>query len=307
MMRIIKIIGVCVLLGPVNVYGQSENASIKEMHRLAKLNSRSDNYVQTPLSSPPPNESTPYFEAGIKTCLNLINYARDQEKFKYKYADLNISMFIVIRMYDAFSSPIYPPNYQPGINYFKYFKPRKNIYSYLDVELKHLSNGQSGSFYIPETDTLNLINGDFSTNFLSVKYTQIHQIKQFRLFQTYGLRTDWGIPNSVLSLDNQLKESYGIYRVMADFQVISPTFSFFKSATKFRLLGRTENTYILGDLSNYPSEQKYRYSLKAKLTLYPENTIKLGGFLQYYTGRDYYNIRFGNHLNIWSVGMTYNL
>ncbi|UTW66319.1 hypothetical protein KFE94_16965 [bacterium SCSIO 12643] len=291
---------------PFGTKSQS-NESLVEMHRLAKLNSRSSNYISTPLNAPLHNESNTLFEAGIYANLKLINNSQDPNSLKYKYADFDFNMFLTLRMYNEFSSPIYPLNYQPGFNYIKFFKPNKNTYSYLDFEIKHLSNGQSGTFYRPETDSFNLATGDFSTNYLSVKYTRIHKIKDFRLFQTYGFRIDGGIPNSILSLESELKQSYGIYRLMADFQGISPSFSILKSDKQFLLIGRIENTYILGDLSEYHSEQKYRYSLKAKLSLYPAEGIRFGGFIQYYTGRDYYNVRFINNISVLSLGLTFNL
>lgn len=295
------------LIISVSLSGQN-SISIEEMHHLAALNTGYDSYITTPLSRPDTIEPYAYFEAGIASKIKLINSKKD--KIDIKYSDLELSMYFLLRMYNEESSPIHPLNFEPGLSYTHYIKPKHlHKFSYFTVDLKHMSNGQKGEFYIPGTDTINLGSGNFSTNFIAVKYSKVNKIKDFTFFQTYGIRLDGGIPNTVLSMEEGLKKSYGQTRLMANFQLISPVISLSakESAFKFRTTLRLENTFIAGDLSNYPDEEKDRYNFKGKLVLYPEESIRLGLYSQFYYGRDYYNLKFTDIFDIWSVGVIYNI
>lgn len=300
-----------VLIFALTMSFQAQNSfPIERMHHLASLNTGYDSYIVTPISRPDEVEPYPYFEAGIATKIKLMNFNHEEKGFKNPYSDLELSMYFLLRMYNEESSPIHPLSFEPGLTYTRYLKPKNaQSFSYLSFSIKHLSNGQEGDFYIPGTDTINLTSGNFSTNFITLKYAKVNEAKEFTFFQTYGIRLDGGIPNSVLEMEPHLKNSYGQIRLMGDFQLMSPVISLSKNETafKFRAILRLENTFIAGDLSNYQDTEKDRYSFKGKLILYPEESIRLGLYTQFYYGRDYYNLKYTDIFDIWSIGLTYNL
>ena len=61
--------------------------------------------------------------------------------------------------------------------------------------------------------------------------------------------------------------------------------------------------YIVGDLSNYPYENKYRFGCHAYLTYMPSTTNEVGFLIHGYTGRDYLNIRFDDIVFIGELGL----
>lgn len=82
---------------------------------------------------------------------------------------------IIIRMYNEPSVPVKTPSYMPSILFyhqlkvpfsrkvFTYFKSPNRL-TFMTYRLIHHSNGQSGSYYIHGTDSINFVNGNFSVN-----------------------------------------------------------------------------------------------------------------------------------------------
>lgn len=300
---------ILISLLPIGMGAQSR-FPIEKMHHLASLNTGYDSYIITPISRPDEAEAYPYFEAGIASKIKLMNFNSEKNGFAKPNSDLEISMYFLLRMYNEESSPIHPLSFEPGITYTHYLPSRTaTSFNYFTFAFKHLSNGQKGEYFIPGTDTVNLQSGNFSTNYISMNYSRVNEVRGATFFQTYGLRLDGGIPNTVLSMEENLYNNYGQIRLMANFQFISPVISLFEKqpSLAFRTILRLENTYIAGDLSKYDDDEKDRYSFKGRLSLYPESGLRMGLYTQFYVGRDYYNLKFNDIFDVWSIGITYNL
>jgi len=313
----------------------SGDHNLNLLFKLVKSNSGKTSYVYFPLSRPEIKESYPYFEAASNTNISVFEGKEKHSTF-WKHTNMQLGVNLLLRMYNEESSPIHPMNFEPGIVFNHFFNPKSysetwlnrssteiNNYYYCTLEAKHLSNGQSGPFYIPGTDSINYENGDFSTNFVKLKFSHVNRgllNPESYLIQTYGIRIDWGIPGTVLRIQEGLLNSYGKYRLIANYQWISRPFSLFNikatsklgqtdETLKFRLITRVENTYIIGNLTNFPDENtdKDRYNFNARVTLYPIDYVEMGLFVNFFVGRDYYNLKFTDKKDIWSIGLTYNL
>ncbi|WP_317899998.1 hypothetical protein [Aurantibacillus circumpalustris] len=89
---------------------------------------------------------------------------------------------IVIRMYNETSVPVKTPSYMPSILFyhrikspfnrkiFNFFKTEDQL-AFLTYRVSHHSNGQNGGYYIPNTDSINFVNGNFSTNALEIAFS----------------------------------------------------------------------------------------------------------------------------------------
>ncbi|MEO6305564.1 MAG: hypothetical protein ABIP51_20540 [Bacteroidia bacterium] len=101
-----------------------------------------------------------------------------------KKKSIGIAFFpkIVVRMFHETSVPVKTPSYNPSIllyhrikspfakKVFQLFTPQNQI-TFLTYRLIHHSNGQNGSYFIPGTDTINYVNGNFSTNAVEVGFS----------------------------------------------------------------------------------------------------------------------------------------
>lgn len=267
------------------------------------------NYLSIPLTKEFFNTGISRLEGGFYPNIKII----DKKTKKNRPIELDVLFQLTFRMYKESSSPIYPLNYEPGIRFTRYFlKESKDTSSFISFDLRHFSNGQSGSFYINNSDSVNLRSGNFSTNYIMPSYTRIYRTKSdFIFLYQLGVRFDWGIPNTVLEKSDGLENIYGNYRFQANLQAESPKFSLFDKNKKYKLIFRVENTYIAGKLTkpinnSDEGDDLERYSIKARLFLKPLQGVKAGIFLQYYNGRDYYNLRFTQETRNLSLGIIYN-
>jgi len=180
----------------------------------------------------------------------------------------------------------------------------------LFISLNHHSNGQRGDLIGEES--LNIINGQFSTNYLKVFHTwsfvKNNQQNNFLL----GLESHFtektlnaNIPGS---LSEFVGDSYGTQRFLFGY-MYSVNFD----------LGRFKNLdlrfkmnyeYILKE----PENKKYynlfnreneipRHDLSLELMLFPNWNSDLGFFTRLHSGQDYYNLYFFNNLTQLQFGI----
>jgi hypothetical protein len=276
------------------------------------------NYLMFPLSKPYENLSKTTFEGSVFPTISLLK----KETKNKSLIELEALFHLTFRMYNEDSSPIYPLNFEPGFRFTKYFSTlKKNKQSFITLDLRHFSNGQSGSFYVNNSDTVNLVNGNFSTNYFLPSFSEIYRFKNgLSLKYQLGVQLEWGIPNTVFSRAVNQKDIYGSIRFLTNFQLESPEFSIWPKEKKYRLILNLENCYIGGHVPAITNgdggddfeengeleAESEKMSIRARLLLKPLNGAKIGWFLQYYNGRDYYNLRFTQENRQLAFGMIYN-
>ena len=206
---------------------------------------------------------------------------------------------IVLRQYATGSEPVPPPSYMPRITLYYWgapFAQRRHIdsvvYSFLRVG--HHSNGQEEPFYDSTTSQVNIRNGDFFTNYIEAGVSK----RFFGRGPTIGtqhLSLEWH-PAGFMA--KAMRPIYGRYRARAGTRLQWPAGA----------LGEIDGAmvdlqYIAGPLQ--PGRRDLRSRLTLSTTLYSElkHLGDFSPFVSYYTGQDYYNIRFGRQISVVRVGV----
>jgi hypothetical protein len=231
----------------------------------------------------------------------------------------------------TFSSPLLPFNnkFGLGLDFLLSSLPglekEHSTPVWLTVQMLHYSNGQADSFFIRNQEGVmrnNYRSGDFSTNPLRMMLNVAHHSSD-RSIVSFGLGWQKEIDlKGPFGMSNELFNNYGKNRALFNFQwlivsklvVRSPSNprirakdSTIKVTKRRQFSFRSEMEYIVGDLSAFPLERKYRLGWHAYLTYMPSTTNEVGFLVHTYTGRDYLNIRFDDIVFIGQAGLFVRL
>ena len=230
---------------------------------------------------------------------------------------------IQLRMFNEESFPVRPPNFNPYfgfyylLNNFGQHARSTNNLTYLEFQLAHLSNGQSGSFFNPDS-TINLDDGNFSTNYYRIGITRSQYLPasgnillDSALFSASFLyRDDWSLSGTPFVIDESLEGRYALQRLNFVIQLRTKNISQgsyeYNNSTyrrQFSYLFRLNNEYRIGDVSRIDGKSR-RYSLDLMVALYPANWRMFGLMAKYYYGRDHYNIRFNRKISFFQLGFV---
>ncbi len=242
------------------------------------------------------------------------------------------------------SFPVRPLNFNPTLSYVHFIQKGKytnkcsdtyigrksHNYSYYFIDLAHFSNGQSDSAIRTGADHNNHYTGNFSTNYLKVglNFSSIGDRSAIWFTHSYFYQWDMNLFGVFGYDDNQLKR-YGKHRVGGMFQLQSEAYNIHRKRNnvkryKCKLDGgydarnrvkdfsdwyftwqlRAEPTFIAGNLDNYFRRDKERLSMKFSAAIYPLNWRSLGMLVQYYYGRDYYNIRYDQKMSRFQIAFV---
>jgi hypothetical protein len=220
------------------------------------------------------------------------------------------------------SSPLLPSNNRFGVGFDLLLSSTGNLIkdrttpAWLTVQLLHYSNGHADSFFIKDDEgnqRNNYRSGDFSTNSLRVLFNLANvSARQHVLSASVGWQREVDL-SGPFGLNPELYNSYGKHRALFSFQWLRASKlvtrnSIFSTSTKKvakqrQFSFRTDMEYIVGNLSNFPHKNKYRFGCHAYLTYMPSTTNEVGFLIHGYTGRDYLNVRFDDIVFIGEVGL----
>lgn len=222
------------------------------------------------------------------------------------------------------SSPLLPYNNKFGLGLDVLLTPLQNLQkentmlSWFTVQVHHYSNGQSDSFFI-ESPVLrnNYRDGDFSTNYIRglLHIAKSRQQKNI-LHAAVGYHHEFD-PGGALGRSKELDNYYGDKRLLLEFQFTQKPIRRQKTHInrsngnvdsievdiRKQFSFRTELDYILGDLSEFTGNNKYRLGWHTYFTFMPAVTNEVGFILHTYLGRDYLNIRFDDVVFIGGLGL----
>jgi len=207
---------------------------------------------------------------------------------------------IIIRMYNEFSYPVRTPSYIPQVTFYYLTGNKKAETNYTFYgRIAHHSNGQDNDFY-NSNGSINTLSGNFATNFFElglIKTTQSTQLNAVKFFKS-SLEVH---PKSWM-----LQELHGQYSGLRWHN----SFTAFKLSREqanksknpnFSL--KVETTYMFDAINNWNTLDIKR--LNAGLTFYyhPKFLEDIGLFVQFYHGKDYYNIYFDETLDVIRFGI----
>lgn len=203
----------------------------------------------------------------------------------------------------------------------------------LNITAHHYSNGQPPGFFLRDTvngvprQRNNYLRGDFSTNYLQVGITASHMSANRSVFSAkLAYQRDGSVGGPLTFSEEQIK-NYGNNRLKGFIQyryvgnrinhgprttVIAetadtcrPQRSAFLNKS-YEWVFRLDYEYIMGDLSLYPHERKYRFNPHFYLMYTRQKWRALGFVLHYYYGRDYSNIRYDLPVSTFMGGISIN-
>lgn len=217
---------------------------------------------------------------------------------------LSISPKIILRMADAESLPIKTPSFMPTITAFHKINLASlsrskvtnwlitpNHHTYLIYRFAHHSNGQKDEFFVPGTKRINFATGNFSTDYAEVGFQWNDMSATRNRFTSCGR----------LSMEHHfsfgreadLKEIYYFNRFILENEF--SIYPWMQLGTRFDLM--------TGSGSRFQTKSSYQFSLE----LQPfRKWSDLSLFLRFYSGPDYYNIRYFSDQQFFGGGVRAN-
>jgi len=283
----LRIIFFSIIFFGLNTYAQKklDTIPVLELKKIALVN-QTDSYITFPTDIG--NIAPLMFEANISPSF-IIRQRKDSRLMAV------LTSQIIFRMYNEDSYPVRTPSYIPQISFY-YLVDDHLPTSKLTIfgRLAHHSNGQDGDFY-NEDGAINLLAGNFATNYFEVGVIKAIQNKRLNAIQFFKSSFE------VHPKEWMLEDLHGMYS----------GFRWHNSFTAFKLTKnknpdfslKVSTMYMLDSINNWNFIDIKR--LNASLTFYyhPKFLDQIGFFVQFYHGRDYYNIYFDEELDVIRFGI----
>jgi len=271
----------------LNSYAQKKLDTIPnlELKKIALVN-QTDSYITFPTDIG--NIAPLMFEANISPSF-VIKQRKDSRLMAV------LTSQIIFRMYNEDSYPVRTPSYIPQVSFY-YLIDNHLPTSKLTIfgRFAHHSNGQDGDFY-NEDGTINLLSGNFATNYFEVGLIKAIQNKRLNAVQFF--KSSFEVHPKEWMLEN-LHGMYSGFRWHNSFTAFKLTEN---KKPNFSL--KVNTTYMLDSINDWGFIDIKR--LNASLTFYyhPNFLDQIGFFVQFYHGRDYYNIYFNEELDVIRFGI----
>lgn len=220
---------------------------------------------------------------------------------------VSISPAITIRMYTEESFPVRTPSYQPQITYYhqlnnKYIS-NAQLYSYFYFKVAHHSNGQDGNFF-NEDGSINTLNGSFATNYLVIGiFVNRNGLSKSNIGEY--LQTSVEIhPN--IGRSEELNGLYSFVRWNNSFRLFrfpqSWGLNHEKEHPQFQLTLKT--SWLFGEMGDTEAfDITERFNFIVNFSYRPQIWRDVSLFVNYYSGKDYYNIYFYRNISLLSFGI----
>jgi hypothetical protein len=276
----------------IQVEGQnSGSASSAELALIAQVN-QGNSYITFPADIG--NIEPLWFEANVSPGF-YIRTSKDSRLMGV------LTPQIIIRMYQERSFPVRTPSYMPQITAYYLMSPKKNKNTLsLFGKIAHHSNGQDGDFYL-ENGEVNLLSGDFATNYLEAGIIKTSYISRFDAHQFW--KTSLEIHPTGWSAD-ELEGRYSTVRWHNTVSIFKlPVTENKNSRRKAQVSLKGETTWMFGRVEGWNNFSSKRLNLKLTFYYHPKFLEDIGLFAQIYHGMDYYNIYFNHQLDVIRFGL----
>ncbi|NLO71082.1 MAG: hypothetical protein GX102_09150 [Porphyromonadaceae bacterium] len=220
-----------------------------------------------------------------------------------------LSPAILIRMQAEESFPVRSPSYMPNITFYRQLRStfgEKYDASYLFLMLEHHSNGQDGEFY-NEDDSYNIETGNFATNLIEFGIFINRNLLPFQSTTEY-FRTSVELhPN--IGREDELNGKYSFLRWNNSFRILRIPGQRPKPAqsghfSQPQVQTRVETAWLFGNINHAAFfNLKERFNFSATIAYRPKALRDVSFFLNFYTGKDYYNMQFYRRINTLRIGL----
>ncbi len=198
-----------------------------------------------------------------------------------------------VRVRDEKSAGVRTPSFKLGGTLYMRLAPSAQDYKYAELSFTHHSNGQDGAAQLPD-GTVNTLNGNFSTNYLTANYRFGYYTPKFSKSDYFGFHHKIGLQwHKWFAYEPILNGDYGFTRVNYDlsFRVYENLKNDIEKE-KWRLNGSI--SYAINSLTNYrifAPKKRLNAELSANYSFPFMQNVFLMATLGYY-GEDPYNIYF---------------
>lgn len=207
---------------------------------------------------------------------------------------------IIIRMYNEFSLPVKTPSYMPQITmyYLMGNKSKKNLTTIFG-RFAHHSNGQRDDTLLAD-GSVNLESGNFSTNYLEFGgiLTSLNKNTNAVLFLKSSF--EYHLENETHLL---LGGKYSRFRWNSEFSAFKLPREKKLGKKKADISLDVKTTWLFGGLAGTPSFSTDRLQVSITFSYFPDFLEEIGFFVQFYQGKDYYNIYFDQNRTMLRFGI----
>jgi hypothetical protein len=208
---------------------------------------------------------------------------------------------VIIRMYQEESFPVRTPSYIPQITiYYAISAHRVSSQYTLFGRIAHHSNGQEGDFYLPDSN-INLISGNFATNFVQVGLIYNRFNETYNAAQFYSTSLEVHPPG--WSLD-EMDGKYSTVRWHNAFSIYKIPLHKRKATQHAPSISmKAEVMWMFGKMNAWNTLSANRLNLNFIFFYHPSFLEDIGLFMELYSGMDYYNIYFNEKLEVLRFGI----
>ena len=261
-----------------------------DLAKIALVN-QSDSYVTLPFDIG--NLEPLIFEANISPSF-IIRQRKDSRLMGVLTAQ------IIIRMYNEESLPVRTPSYRPQITaYFLLNDKRAPNKHTLFGKFAHHSNGQDGEFY-DENGNINLISGNFSTNFMEFGYIFNKHSSKYNAEKFF--KTSFEIHPQRWMFE-EIRGMYSGFRWHNTFSAFKIPVGNSDKEKRAQISIKMETMIMLDNINGWNSFDSNRFNGSLTFYYHPKFLEEIGFFVQYFHGMDYYNIYFMHQIDVVRFGI----
>jgi len=242
---------------------------------------------------------------------NIIPYFSVTSKRSPVYIVLNPIVRVRIFL-NQNSLPVRTPSFVPGATfYFKPFKYNLARYKYMSIGVYHHSNGQDGEALNPD-GSVNLVNGNFSTNFLKINFHYGRYKGKKNTYYRIGGEFHSGLIG--VGDEEELRSKFGKIRLNYHYAISKYRTKRYQSGvgavdpviTKYLLTRFVIDGMIV--LDNIDAKFHQRFNIEFKFYYNPFDFTNTSFFASTgYMGHDYYNIYFTEPYPFIRIGIAAGL
>jgi len=267
-----------------------DTTSILTLDKMAQIN-QSDSYVTFPVNIG--NIKPLMFEANVSPSFKI----RERKDSRLMGV---LTGQIIIRMYDETSYPVRTPSYIPQMTFY-FLTGNKQASKKLTLfgRFGHHSNGQEANFY-NEDGTINLISGNFATNFIELGLIKSSHSKHLNAFKFFKSSIEVHPKNWMLS---EMNGKYSGFRWHNTFSAFKLPRNNLESGNRPNISLKLETTWMFDSVNNWNTFDLNRLNLGLTFYYHPKFLEDIGLFVQFYHGMDYYNIYFNHQIDTIRFGL----
>lgn len=210
---------------------------------------------------------------------------------------------MIIRMYDVHSYPVKTPSYMPKITAYYLIGNRKQK-ELLTIfgRLGHHSNGQNDTLILAD-GKINFESGNFATDYFELGTIITTFNKKTRAVRFIKSSFEYHPENYT----HQLYEGrFSRYRWNNEFSAFRLPKNENGHAQKADISIDFKTTWLFGDLAGISSFSLDRLQASLTFSYFPKIVEDIGLFVQFYRGKDYYNVYYDKDRSMLRFGLMTN-